>query len=223
MEARSRNVALRLLPAVGFAEHLLFFDADADRKISPSETRRGLEQLGLGSLLNVSGAVFIHAGVAGLGLLRGRPLNPLALDVPVTGFVRHPDTELIDPDGRFNAAALDAVFAAYAQRHHGTALTLSELLRMAQRRVVERAARRRDGLLLLPAGMFASVVEWFFLWWLAGELCEGERVLHKEAVLDFYTDPSFFFRVAERVRIERASRSERLLGRVRNFVQSLWL
>jgi hypothetical protein len=211
---------VRVLPAVGFTEHLTFFDADHDQKISLRETQLGLERLGLGHLLTVPGALFIHLGVAGLGLLRGNAQSPVQLALPGTGFVRHPDTDLVDEFGNFAVSRLDAVFAQYAHTFPGDALTLPELLILTQARVIGQTAQQNKPLWLLPSGLMAAVVEWAALWWMAGELREGKRVLARDSVLRFYTDPQFFHDVAKHIATLREERGERLLGRARNFMQT---
>lgn len=210
------------LRAVGFTEHLAFFDTDHDQRISLRETQQGLERLGLGHLLTVPGALFIHAGVAGLGLLRANVQSPAHLSLPATGFVRHPDTDLVDEQGRFDAARLTAVFHDHARTFRGEALTLSELLAMTTGRVIEHGTRDAKDLLLLPGGIAAAAIEWVALWWMAGEFLQGKRVLSQQTVLRFYTDAHFFDDVARHITLQREERSERLLGRVRNFVQT-WL
>ncbi|HEX6243249.1 MAG TPA: caleosin family protein [Polyangiales bacterium] len=212
----------RAMRAVGFTEHLLFFDTDHDRRISLRETQRGLTRLGLGHLVTLPGALFIHAGVAGLGLLRANFQSPAHLSLPEVGFVRHPDTDLVDREGQFDAARLSSVFAQYGRTFSGEALTLPELLGMTTGRVIERGTRDAKDLLLLPGGIAAAALEWVALWWMAGEFREGKRVLSQQTVLRFYTDSHFFNDVARHVTLEREARSERLLGRVRNFVQT-WL
>jgi hypothetical protein len=208
--------------AIGFGEHLAFFDTNQDRKISVVETQRGLERLGLGHLLTVPGALFIHAGVASMGLLGGQAMSPTALPLPDTGFVRHPDTDLVDAEGEFVPARLDAVFAKYARTFPGEALTLSELLLLTQARVLRHTGHSATELLLLPSGAVAAAIEWTALWWMAGEYRGAKRVLHKQAVQRFYTDPHFFHDVAKHIATEREARAERVLGRVRNFMQK-WL
>jgi Caleosin related protein len=207
---------------IGFTEHLAFFDTDQDQKISLRETQRGLERLGLGHLLTVPGALIIHAGVAWLGLLRANYQNPAQLPLPGSGFVRHPDSDLVDANGDFDAALLAQVFAHYGRSFAGESLTLPELLAMASARVVQHGAHDAKDLLLLPAGVAATVVEWLALWWMAGEFREGKRVLSREAVERFYTDRQFFHDVARKVELLREERAERILGRARNAMQT-WL
>lgn len=206
--------------AIGFTEHLAFFDADQDQQISLRETQQGLERLGLGYLLTLPGALMIHGGVAALGLLRGNAQSPAHLALPGTGFVRHPDTDLVNEQGDFDAAKLDAVFARYAHTFPGEALTLSELMHLTQARVLAQTARNASSLLLLPTGVMAAALEWGALWWMAGEFREGKRVLTKQAILRFYTDPQFFHDVAKHIATLREERAERLLGRARNFMQT---
>ena len=208
--------------AIGFTEHLAFFDADHDQKISLRETQQGLERLGLGHLLTLPGALMIHAGVAGLGLLRANFQSPAQLALPAAGFVRHPDSDLVDAEGNFDAARLEQVFAQYGRSFGDECLTLPELLTMASARVVQHGARDAKELLLLPGGVAATLVEWVALWWMAGEFRDGKRVLGREAVQRFYTDAQFFDDVARHVAMLREERAERILGRARNFVQT-WL
>ena len=162
----------------------------------------------------------IHAGVAALGLLRGNVQSPARLALPGTGFVRHPDTDLVNEQGDFDAAKLDQVFARYARTFPGEALTLSELMLLTQARVLGHTARKPGALLMLPTGVMAAALEWSALWWMAGEFREGKRVLTRAAILRFYTDPQFFHDVAKHIATLREERSERLLGRARNWMQT---
>lgn len=210
------------LRAIGFDEHLKFFDADGDQKISLGECRRGLERLGFGRLVAAPAALGINAGVAALGLLQRRVLNPLALDVSGTGAVRHPDTDLVNDEGVFDDARLDAVFARYGRELEGTALTLPELIAMVSGRLLEGGTKDVKHMLLLPAGAVATGVEWGALFWVAYTMRGARPVLEKESVRRFYTDPRFFHQVAERLAAARVRRAESGLGRVRNAIQT-WL
>ncbi|MFT3924654.1 MAG: caleosin family protein [Myxococcales bacterium] len=210
------------LRVIGFHEHLAFFDENQDRMISPRESRRGLERLGFGTLLSAPAALAINFGVAGLSLLQGRALDPRNLALPATGFVRHPDTELVDDEGGFDEATLDYVFRKYGRTFDGVALTLGELCAMIASRVATDAARSAKDMLLLPAGATAVAVEWGALFWVAATSRQGKRVLERDTVRRFYTDPQFFHDVAQRIELERERRSQTSLGQLRNKVQD-WI
>lgn len=212
--------AVARLRAVGFDEHLKFFDADGDHKISLRECQRGLERLGFGHLVAVPAALGINAGVAALGLLQRRLLNPLGLDVAGTGAVRHPDTALVDDEGVFDDARLDAVFARYGREHGGAALTLPEVIAMVSGRLRDGGTQDVKQLLLLPAGALATGAEWGALFWVAHTTRGARFVLEKESVRRFYTDAGFFEQVAQRLAQARAARSGSALGRARNIVQT---
>ncbi len=221
------NLPLRVvgggpLRVVGFTEHLRFFDENHDQVISPRESRRGLERLGFGTLLSAPGALVIHYGVAGLSRLSGKRLDPKNLALPSSGFVRHPDTELVDQDGTFNERKLDAVFRSFGKTFDGVALTLKELSAMVAARVVRDGMRSTKNLLMLPASTAAVVVEWGALFWVAGSARRGRRVLERDTVRRFYTDARFFHDVAQRIAEERVERSQTSLGMLRNMVQD-WL
>lgn len=207
--------------AIGFQEHLGFFDEDGDQRLAVGEVRRGLERLGFGSLLAVPAAVGINVGVAGLGLLQGLPVVPWDLDRERTGFVRHPDSDLVDDGGVFDDAKLRSVFDRYGRTFGGEAVTVPELVVLLAGRVLG-DARTAAELLLLPVGFTAATVEWAALLWLAGSARDGRPVLERETVRRFYTDSEFFDDVAQRVAAERARRSESFLGRLRNMVQD-WI
>jgi hypothetical protein len=209
------------LRAIGFAEHLRFFDADHDHKISIRESWQGLERLGFGHLLSWPAAFVINFGVSSLGLLQGRFVHPTNLALPESGFVRHPDSDLVDDRGDFDHARLDAVFARHGRTFEGQALTVPELVEMLTARVRDDAQSLKERL-LLPAGVSAVVVEWGALLWVAGSRRQGKPVLEKDTVRRFYTDARFFHDVAERIARERALRRETALGKVRNAVQT-WL
>jgi peroxygenase len=205
-----------------FNEHLAFFDRDENGKISPKETVGGLERLGFGYLVTVPGAAAIHAGVAVLGHLQAKPVSARELELPKTGTVRHPDTRLIDEQGNFDEARLDALFREHGKHFAGEALTVSEIARMLGATLVSCAQRSLQDALLMPTGIVAVAVEWGALLWVAGQQRDGVPVLEKSAVHAFYTDPHFFEQVAERLAKLRAERARTSLGRARNFVQR-WL
>lgn len=208
--------------AIGFNEHLAFFDQNDDHKISIRESKVGLERLGFGRLLTIPGALAINFGVTALGLLQGRMVNPGNLELPSTGFVRHPDSDFIDDAGNFDDARLDAVFARHGRTFGGAALTLAELAAMVGTRVLDDARDDVRELLLLPVGVGAVAVEWGALLWVAGSRREGKLVLERDTVRRFYTDPRFFHDVAQRIADERRRRGQTALGTLRNVVQD-WL
>ncbi len=212
------------LRAIGFNEHLEFFDKNNDQKISIRESQKGLERLGFGHLLTIPAAFAINFGVSGLGLLQGRLVNPVNLALPRTGFVRHTDTDLVDDNGEFNDARLDAVLATYGKEFAGEALTLAELSAMLAARIVKDATTGANTkeLLLLPVGVTAVAVEWGALFWVAGTTRDGKPVLEKDTVRRFYTDSQFFHDVAQRLADKRAARSQTPLGVARNILQD-WL
>jgi len=217
-----RSVSGASLQVVGFTEHLAFFDENQDHMISPRESRRGLERLGFGTLLSAPAAFAINYGVAGLSLLSGKRLNPKNLALPSSGFVRHPDTDLVDQDGAFNESKLDAVFRRFGKTFDGVALTRKELAAMVAARVARDGRRSTKNLLMLPAGAAAVAIEWGALFWVAGTARRGRRVLERDTVRRFYTDSRFFHDVAQRIAEERVERSQTSLGMVRNMVQD-WL
>lgn len=212
----------RTLRAVGFVEHLKFFDLNDDQRISIRESQQGLERLGFGHLLSIPGSVAINLGVAGLGLLQGRLVNPLELALPTSAFVRHSDMNLVDDNGDFDQARLDSMFTTYGKELEGVALTLPEIASMLSARVVKDAQSSAKELLMLPVGLTAVAVEWGALVWVAGTMRQGKLVLEKETVRRFYTDPRFFHDVAHRIAEQRAARSQTALGVARNRLQS-WL
>jgi hypothetical protein len=208
--------------AVGFGQHLLFFDADEDRKISLFETMQGLERLGFGHLLSVPGALAINAGVMALALAQGKVLNPNRLELRAVSFVRHDDTQFVSEAGHFDEAALREAFAAFGHTFAGEALTMRELADMAMSRVISSASESFLKQLGLPLGLAAVLVEWGALLWLAGTHRDGMLVLEREAVRRFYTDAQFFQELETRLSEDRARRARTLPGKARNFVQS-WL
>jgi hypothetical protein len=208
--------------AIGLAEHLAFFDTDHDHKISLRESWQGLERLGFGHLFTWPAAFAINVGVSGLGLLQGRVLNPARLELPSAGFVRHPDSDLVDDHGDFDHARLDAVFARHGRTFDGQALTMVELVAMLRERVADDARGSVKERILLPAGVGAVAIEWGALVWVAGTRRHGKPVLEKDTVRRFYTDPHFFHDVARRIADERARRAQTPLGKLRNVLQD-WL
>lgn len=204
--------------AIGFNAHLVFFDRDHDQHISLEETGLGLERIGFGHLIAWPAAALIHLGVAGLGLVRGNLQNPLQLSIPSVGLLRHPDTAVLDDHADFDSSRLDAIFMKYGRQYAGRALTLPELIRMTSDRLRAQTHGLKE-LMLLPGGAAGTAIEWGALFWLAGEMRDGQRLLSKRDVLRFYTDPEFFQEVAKRVERARARRSRSAAGGLRNLVQ----
>jgi hypothetical protein len=135
--------------------------------------------------------------------------------------LRHPDTALIDQHAELDLAQLEEMFAKYARKYPGEALTLTEILVMTSARLREKT-RGFSELLLLPGGAVGTFVEWVALLWLAGELRDGQHVLTKSEAFRFYKDPQFFHDVAGRLEEVRKLRATSVKGNLRNFVQS-WL
>jgi hypothetical protein len=207
--------------ANGFNPHLAYFDADGDDHISLGETFIGLKRIGFGYGMSLPATAMIHLGVAGLGLVRGQPQNPLHLAMPSVGRLRHPDTAIVDTRDRFDIEQLEAVFRQYGQRYAGDALTMAELTAMATARLFQ-AVKARHELLLLPVGIGGTILEWGALAWFCGEKRDGQQVLSREAVRRFYTDARFFDDIAARVERQRKTRGRSLVGRLRNALQT-WL
>jgi len=222
MSPAARNISPHTSPdgARGFNPHLAFFDR-SDERISLRETHLGLRRIGLGQLIALPGTALIHLGVAGLGIVRGNWQNPLQLSIPSAGMLRHPDTALVDKQAVFDPTHLNEVFAQYGRQHAGDALTPAEIVAMACTRLLVKTRGISD-LLLLPGGVAGTLVEWGALFWLAGELERGQRVLTKHATLRFYTDPDFFHDVARRLELVRQRRARSASGSLRNLVQD-WL
>jgi len=160
--------------------------------------------------------------LTGLGLVHRRFVKPLGLPLPRTGFVRHPDTDLVDDDGCFDEQRLTTVFDRHAKVFGGEALTIAELAGLLVSRLYEDGRKGMKHVLLLPLGIGATVVEWAALFWVASTLRDGTPVLEKESVRRFYTDPGFFDDAAERLARTRASRSQTYQGTARNTLQD-WL
>lgn len=203
----------------GFNPHLAYFDADGDERISPGETFIGLKRIGFGYAMSLPATAMIHLGVAGLGLVRGQPQNPLHLAMPSVGRLRHPDTAIVDTQNRFELEQLEAVFHQYGQQYAGDALTMSELTAMAAARLFQ-ASKARHEFLFLPVGIGGTILEWGALAWFCGEKRDGQQVLSREVVRRFYTDARFFDDVAARVERQRKTRNRSLVGRVRNVLQT---
>ena len=214
---------MRNMHAIGFGQHLAFFDENGDHRISARECQRGLERLGFGHLLTIPAAFAVNFGVAALALLRGRRLNPANLEL-ASDFARpaHRDLDLIDAEGNLDEERLRDAFKRHGKAFYGAALTLGELASMLGARLRDDAARNSMSMLTLPLRASTAVVEWGALFFVAGHTRAGKLVLERETVQRFYTDGEFLDDVASRVTKVRTIRSRTKLGTARNFVQD-WL
>jgi hypothetical protein len=190
--------------------------------LSVFEAARGLERLGVGHLLSLPSAVGINLSVALLGVVEGRPLHPRRLALPDAGFVRHPDSRFVHPDGVFDERQLRKMFARFGETFGGDALTLTELVAMITYRLSHADQSGVPRALAIPAGLVAGGIEWGALLWMAGTRRDGQIVLTLADVRRFFTDVRFFEDVAARVAQQRSRRARTLPGRLRNLVQS-WL
>jgi hypothetical protein len=204
-----------------FIAHLQeYFDTNHDRRITVAETFTGLTRLGLPAWIAGPTAAVIHFGMIGIGLARGRLLDPLALPLPLAGPVRYPsDTRIIDANGHYDPRRVAEIFEKYGQ---GDTITAAGLGRLVAADVAWSASRgsllRR--LVAVPFGASASVGELGLLYLVASRKEGGRRVLAKETLYRFYNDPMFFQAVADRVAAERAAKGETFAGRVENVLRA---
>jgi hypothetical protein len=191
----------------GILPHLRhFFDSNGNGRISLGETYSGFRRLDVGRLACIGIALGVNFS---LGLLR--VTNPFSLPLSRMKTLRHGgDSGIVDERGTFHKEVLDALFGKHAKKY-GDALTLSETL-----------ALRRDNLhrnrrwLTLPFDEVATLGEWGFLFYVGAEMRQGERVLTKQTVADFYTKDDLFDRLAYKNQQRRQERSHRLIGKVEN-------
>ncbi len=138
--------------------------------------------------------------------------------MPATGFVHHPDTDLVGEDGGFNEAKLDEVFREHGRTFDGMALTLRGLLGMVTARVTSDAARSPRALALARRCHGGRHRVGRFV--LGGShLPSGKaraRARHSTPLLH---RPAVFHDIAQRVGSEREERSRAPLGQWRNRLQ----
>ncbi len=191
----------------GILPHLRrFFDPNGDGRISLKETYDGLRRLDLGRLFSVWTALGINLSLGALTLS-----NPLALPLSRMKTFRHGgDSGVVDDHGKFHEERLDALFAKHA-RKYGDALTLHEVLSLRRDNL-----RRNRRWLTLPVDEVATLGDWLLLFYVADEKRDGQRVLTKQTVEDFYTRDDLFTKLAHKNQQARQARRRTLLGRIEN-------
>lgn len=163
-------------------KHVDFFDTNHDGKVTLADTYRGFRRLGYDS---VRSGVFAGVINAALGTsTSGFP--SLTVATRRIHVAKHKsDTGVFDKQGRFSAARFKRLFERHDKDGDG-ALSGGELSRML--------ARNRIDLM----GHLGSKAEFTLLFDLAGEMREGQKVLTRERLGDFYNG-SLFYRLADEI------------------------
>lgn len=181
-----------------------FFDANRDGLISYGESFAGLRKLGVGRLAAVGAAFAINIG---LGRKTQGGLLTVNLD-NITDGMHGGDSDILDTDGSFVPAKLDAMFDGFAKKY-GDAITREEVI-----------AFRKDNFARDPESKsvdyVAGIGEWDLLFRHASVDRDGEKVLTKADVVRFYTDDKFFHELADRHQAKRDSRAGTLPGELAN-------
>jgi hypothetical protein len=195
------------LPKAGILPHLEeFFDRNHDGKIGLGETYDGLRRLDFGRLTSVATALAINFGLAALGRT-----SPFGLSLEKMSHTKHPgDTGAIDTRGGFHEERIEQLFAKYARRY-GDALTATELLELAVSDLLHDLHW-----LTLPRDAVAVLGKWGLLFKAGAEERDGQLVLTKQRVLDFYLDDRLFDRLALENQHKREVREQTLVGRAEN-------
>jgi len=160
-------------------QHCLFFDPDNDGVIWPSDTWRGLWQLGYPLWIIFFATVIIHAGFSWFGSDNWLLPDPLfRLKIKNLHRTKHgSDTHTFDQEGRFHPALFENIFTKYDRENKG-GLTFMDGMRMLHgNRVVADFA-----------GYLAGFVEWVLTYFLVAK----DGVVYKEDMRKVY-DGSIFF------------------------------
>jgi peroxygenase len=195
---------------LGIKPHLeTFFDRNRDGKISYLETLTGLRELGLGFATALPAALAITAGT-------GPKSGGSLLSVNLDGIEKsmHPgDADILDEKGNARSDRIDSFFATHAKKYDD-ALTLSEILTMVDANVA------KDGAGI--AQKIGALGEFGLLWKFgANEVRDGERVLTRARLDEFYTDPKLFHTIAAENDARRAERSKTIGGKLQNLFETL--
>lgn len=161
-------------------QHCLFFDPDADGVIWPTDTFRGLWQLGYPFWLIVSATVIIHTGFSWFSSDAWILPDPFfRLKVKQMHRSKYgSDTHVFDQEGRFHPQLFENIFTKYDKENKG-GLTFMDGMRMLYgNRVVADFA-----------GMLAGFIEWLLTYFL---IANEEGLCMKEDLRKCY-DGSIFF------------------------------
>lgn len=199
--ARSANSGSR----TALQKHVDFFDTDRDGKITLADTYRGLRRLGFGTVRSAAFAGVINAALG--SSTSGAP--SLTVDAGRIHAGKHrSDTGVYDKQGRFSLPRFKRLFARYDANGDG-ALDREELARMF--------AENRTDLL----GHLGSKTEFGLLLELAGEDRNGQKVLTRSRLEQFY-DGTLFYELAEHIASRRASEWATLRGAFRTGIREIY-
>ncbi|KAL7423973.1 hypothetical protein Q5752_001558 [Cryptotrichosporon argae] len=169
-------------------QHVLYFDRDGDGVIWPTDTYRGLADLGYHFVWCFLATAIIHSGFAYWTATSWIPDPRFPLYVKYMHRAKHgSDTGTYDADGRFLPHKFEEIFTKYDEGDKG-GITFREGMRMLQ--------HNRNPLDIF--GVCASFVEFCLTWGLA---YPDDGVIPKEFMRRVY-DGSVFYEVAA----ERAAR-----------------
>jgi len=187
----------------GVRAHLdKFFDTNKDRKITVPETYSGLRRLGLGRMAATGAALAINVGLA---RSTGGSLFTVELD-GIQKAKHKGDSGIIDTNGHFVQAKFDELFANYSKTVPN-ALTEAEITQFRQDNVA------RD-----DAGTFEKVAglgEFGLLFRFGAQEVDGQKVLTRERMLDFYHG-DLFHTLADEHAAKREARSDSFAGKIQN-------
>jgi len=163
----------------------LFFDPDADGVIWPTDTFRGLWQLGYPIWLIVFATVVIHAGFSWFSSDAWILPDPLfRLKVKQIHRSKHgSDTHVYDQEGRFHPQLFENIFTKFDKENKG-GLTFMDGMRMlhANRVVAD------------FAGFLAGFIEWLLTYFLVAQ----DGIVYKEDLRKVYDGSIFFEKVGKK-------------------------
>lgn len=208
---RSNTDAAPPSSSAGVAAHLVdFFDPNHSGTITLPETVVGLRRLGIGCAAAVGAGLAINFGL-GIKMM----VNPFALPIAKMAKGKHvADTDLIDPQGKFDTGRFDEIFRKYGGPN-GDRLTAGALARLWRDNV------RRDLGIESPVGAVAAIAELGLLFYLGAQTIDGQKVLTKERMHAVYNDPKLFEKISQEQQALRESRNRTLTGKLVNTFHTL--
>jgi hypothetical protein len=137
VQAQARQVRGTNEP--GLMHHILFFDEDGDRQITLSESRHGLERLGIGTLQSMAISLVLNP------ILGKQASGGLTTTVSVDGLLKNfkpATTGIFGAGGRFDAPRFETMFTRNDLNRDG-ALDADEIDIMLKTDLIDPSLRKR--------------------------------------------------------------------------------
>lgn len=172
--------------------HLLYWDFDQDGIIYPWDTYHGFHNIGFNFVLSFIAVLVVHGSFSYFTSPSWIPDLRFPIYIENAHRCKHgSDSESIDTEGRFVPQKFEEAFSKYSKSRKD-ALNPSEIFAML----------RGNRNILDPTGWTAAALEWYALWWVAGD--EESYITKERARASF--DGSLWPILAEEQKAKKAQK-----------------